>query len=191
MNGYYAHSTTVIDPGASIGNGTKVWHFTHIMPNANIGENCILGQNVFIDNNTFIGNNVKIQNNVSVYNGVSLANNVFIGPSVVFTNVTNPRSFVERKSEFKPTTVQEGASIGANATIVCGLTIGKYAFIGAGAVVTKNVLPFAVMAGNPALQIGWISKEGHKLSFTNGKAFCKEEGLYYQLINGLVQMIEN
>lgn len=156
------HSTAVIDEGARIGNDTFIWHFCHVMPSAVIGSNCILGQNVFVDNKVKIGNGVKIQNNVSVYNSVTLEDDVFIGPSVVFTNVINPRSFIERKHEFKPTLVQQGVSIGANATIICGITIGEYAMIGAGAVVTKDVPAYAIMTGNPARQTGWVDKEGNK-----------------------------
>jgi UDP-2-acetamido-3-amino-2,3-dideoxy-glucuronate N-acetyltransferase len=155
------HTSAVVDDGASIGSGTYIWHFCHVMPAAVIGYHCTIGQNVFIDNNVRIGNGVKIQNNVSVYNGVRLEDDVFIGPSVVFTNVINPRSFIERKNEFKPTLVLQGASIGANATIICGITIGEYAMIGAGAVVTKNVPAYALMVGIPAKQIGWVDKEGN------------------------------
>jgi UDP-2-acetamido-3-amino-2,3-dideoxy-glucuronate N-acetyltransferase len=157
------HPTAVIDPGAVIGSGTRIWHFCHVMPEAVIGENCNLGQNVFIDNNTRIGNNVKIQNNVSVYNGVTLEDDVFIGPSVVFTNVINPRSFIERKSEFRPTIVKKGASVGANASIVCGVTIGEYAMIGAGAVVTKDIAPYALAVGNPATEVGQVNEAGDKM----------------------------
>lgn len=157
------HTSAVVDDGASIGHGTYIWHFCHVMPSAVIGSHCMIGQNVFVDNNVRIGNGVKIQNNVSVYNGVTLEDNVFIGPSVVFTNVINPRSFIERKSEFKPTVVQKGASIGANATIVCGISIGEYAMIGAGAVVTKDVPAYALMTGNPAKQVGWVDMEGNRV----------------------------
>ena len=156
------HSSAVVEDGAGVGPGTCIWHFCHVMPDAVIGSHCIIGQNVFVDNNVRIGNGVKIQNNVSVYNGVRLGDDVFIGPSVVFTNVINPRSFIERKSEFKPTLVQKGASIGANATIICGISIGEYAMIGAGAVVTKDVPPYALMAGNPAKQLGWVDMEGNR-----------------------------
>lgn len=185
----FVHPTAVVDAGAQIGAGTKVWHFTHLMPRSVIGANCILGQNVFIDNDVVIGDGVKIQNNVSVYNGVLLENGVFIGPSVVFTNVTNPRSFIERKQEFKKTVVRTGASIGANATIVCGIEVGQYALIGAGAVITRSVAPFAVVYGNPARQQGWISKNGYKLKFdTAGKAFCAPEEKTYVLQNGWVTL---
>jgi UDP-2-acetamido-3-amino-2,3-dideoxy-glucuronate N-acetyltransferase len=161
--GVSIHSTAVIDRGAKIGAGTRIWHFCHLMPGARVGENCILGQNVFVDNQVSIGNGCKVQNNVSLYNGVELEEEVFIGPSVVFTNVINPRAFIERKQEFKPTKVQKGASIGANATIICGISIGAYAFIGAGAVVTRNVPAYAKVAGNPARQIGWVDKEGNSV----------------------------
>jgi len=157
------HETAVIDPGAEIGEGTRVWHFCHLMPGARVGRNCVLGQNVFVDNNVSVGDGCKVQNNVSIYNGVQLEEEVFIGPSVVFTNVINPRAFIERKHEFKPTLIERGASIGANATIVCGIRIGAYALIGAGAVVTRDVPAFAKMVGNPARQIGWVDKEGNSV----------------------------
>ena len=160
MNSYFVHESTVIDEGAKIGKDTRIWHFSHLMPGAVVGENCQLGQNVFVDNNTRIGNNVKIQNNVSIYNNVVIEDDAFIGPSVVFTNVTNPRSFIERKNEFKKTVVKKGASIGANATLLCGIEIGEYALIGAGAVVTKDVPPFAIVTGNPARITGHTNKEG-------------------------------
>lgn len=162
MPAKYIHPSSVVDDGAQIGDGTHVWHFSHIMPEAIVGENCNLGQNVFIDNNTRIGNSVKIQNNVSVYNGVTMEDDVFIGPSVVFTNVSNPRSFVERKNEFKPTLIKQGASIGANATILCGIIIGKFAMIGAGSVVTKDVADYALVVGNPAVQISTVDKAGNR-----------------------------
>lgn len=178
----FIHPTAVVDEGAQIGAGTKIWHFSHLMPQCRIGINCILGQNVFIDNDVEIGDGVKIQNNVSVYTGVVLEDAVFIGPSVVFTNVINPRSFIERKQEFKKTFVRTGASIGANATILCGVEIGSYALVGAGAVVTQAVPAFALMYGNPARQQGWLSKEGHSLDFDEtGKAFCKQEEKSYIL----------
>jgi UDP-2-acetamido-3-amino-2,3-dideoxy-glucuronate N-acetyltransferase len=164
MSAFSIHSTAVIDEGAIIGDHTRIWHFCHVMPAAVIGERCQLGQNVFVDNNVHIGNGVKIQNNVSVYNGVVLEDDVFIGPSVVFTNVLNPRSFIERKAEFRPTLVKKGATIGANATIVCGVVIGHFAMIGAGAVVTKDVLDNALVVGNPAKQVGWVNEEGNKIS---------------------------
>ena len=180
----FFHSTAFIDPGASIGTGTRIWHFCHIMPAAIIGNNCNLGQNVFVDNNVAIGNGVKIQNNVSVYNGVQIEDDVFIGPSVVFTNVINPRSFIERKNEFKPTLVKKGASIGANATILCGISIGEYAMIGAGAVVTKDVAAFALVVGNPGRQAGWVSEAGERLHIQeNNIATCKITTQQY-ILNG-------
>lgn len=165
-NAPFIHNTAVVDTGSKIGNGTKIWHFSHVMPNAEIGQNCNIGQNVYIDNHSRIGNNVKIQNNVSVYSHVIIEDDCFLGPSMVFTNVINPRAFIERKHEFRTTLVQKGATIGANATILCGIKLGSYCMIGAGAVVTKNVPDFALMAGNPAIQIGWVSKNGHRLHFT-------------------------
>jgi UDP-2-acetamido-3-amino-2,3-dideoxy-glucuronate N-acetyltransferase len=184
----FIHPSSVIDEGAQIGAGTKIWHFCHLMPSCQLGENCHLGQNVFIDNNTMIGNGVRIQNNVSVYNGVVIEDDVFLGPSMVFTNVINPRSFIERKKEFKKTFVRKGASIGANATILCGIEIGAYAMIGAGSVVIKNVLAHAIMAGNPARQTGWISQAGIKLDFNDdGIASCSQTGTVYRLKNGFVE----
>jgi len=180
--GCFIHPSAIVDDGATIGNGTKIWHFSHIMGTAQIGEGCTIGQNVYVDARVTIGNGVKIQNNVSVYQGVTIEDDVFLGPSVVFTNVINPRSFVERKHEFKPTLVKNGASIGANATIVCGIEMGEYCLIGAGSVVLKNVKPFAVMAGNPAQKIGWVSKTGVKLVFNeSNKIFCVEENCTYYL----------
>lgn len=179
---YYAHETAVIDEGCSIGEGTKIWHFSHIMPNCTIGEDCNLGQNVVVSPQVVLGRNVKVQNNVSIYTGVICEDDVFLGPSMVFTNVINPRSAVNRKSEYKETIVEKGASIGANATIVCGNKIGKYALIGAGAVVTKEVKPYALIVGNPSRQIGWVSEYGHRLQFDNeGKAICPESGDQYLL----------
>jgi UDP-2-acetamido-3-amino-2,3-dideoxy-glucuronate N-acetyltransferase len=163
MQSTHIHPSAIIDAGAVIGEGTQVWHFCHVMPGAQVGKDCILGQNVFVDNNVTIGNAVKIQNNVSVYNGVIIEDAVFVGPSVVFTNVINPRSFIERKQEFKKTLIKKGASIGANATIVCGIIIGEYAMIGAGAVVTKDVAAFALVVGNPAREIGKVSKAGERV----------------------------
>lgn len=183
----FIHPSAVIDEGAQIGAGTKIWHFCHLAPTCKVGENCNIGQNVYIDNNTVIGNGVKIQNNVSVYNGVIIEDDVFLGPSMVFTNVINPRSFIERKDEFKKTTVRKGATIGANATILCGIEIGAYAMIGAGAVVTKNVLACSIMTGNPARQTGWVSEAGIKLNFNaNGLAICPQSGRAYKLENGFV-----
>lgn len=184
---FFAHETAVIDDGARIGTGTKIWHFTHIMPGAVIGENCNIGQNVFIADGVVIGNNVKIQNNVSLYTGVICEDDVFLGPSMVFTNVINPRSFVERKTEYKSTIIHKGATIGANATLICGHEIGSYAFIGAGAVVTKDVKPFALVTGNPARQTGWMSRNGHKLNFnTDNIAVCPESGEKYILESGSI-----
>jgi UDP-2-acetamido-3-amino-2,3-dideoxy-glucuronate N-acetyltransferase len=160
---FFIHPTSIIDEGCSIGEGTKIWHFCHIMPEAIIGNNCVLGQNVMVGNKVKIGDRVKIQNNVSVYEGVVLEDDVFVGPSAVFTNVINPRSFIERKSEFKQTIVKKGATIGANATIVCGVTLGQYCFVGAGAVVTKNIADYALVVGNPTKQIGWVNENGEKV----------------------------
>ncbi len=188
MTDYFSHPSAVIDSGATVGTGTKIWHFCHVMPTAIIGQGCNIGQNVYIDNNTVIGNNVKIQNNVSVYNGVVLEDDVFAGPSMVFTNVINPRSFIERKTEFKKTLVKKGASIGANAVIVCGNTIGAYALIGAAAVITKEVPDYALMVGNPGKQVGWVSAYGHKLVFdANGQAICPESKVVYILENNRVR----
>jgi len=184
---YFAHETAVIDPGCTIGKGTKIWHFSHIMPNCRIGENCNIGQNVVVSPQVVLGNNVKVQNNVSIYTGVICEDDVFLGPSMVFTNVINPRSAINRKSEYARTHVGKGASIGANATIVCGHDIGKYAFIGAGAVVTKAVPDYALVVGNPAKQTGWMSEAGHKLKFDdNGIAICPERGERYELRDGRV-----
>lgn len=184
---YFAHQSSFVDEGARVGAGTRIWHFCHIMEGALVGEGCNVGQNVFIDNNVAVGHRVKIQNNVSLYNGVVVEDDVFLGPSMVFTNVTNPRSFVERKSEFKPTFLRKGCTIGANATIVCGVEIGSYALVGAGSVVLKDVKPYALMVGNPARQIGWISKTGEKLKFDErGKAWCESEKKWYELEAGFV-----
>jgi UDP-2-acetamido-3-amino-2,3-dideoxy-glucuronate N-acetyltransferase len=184
---YFVHPTSVIDEGAVIGSGTRIWHFSHIMNGCMIGKNCNIGQNVFVSNGVTLGNNVKVQNNVSLYSGVTCDDDVFLGPSCVFTNVINPRSAVVRKHEYQSTHVAKGASIGANATIVCGVSIGAYAFVGAGAVVTNNILPYALVVGNPAKQIGWMSAYGHRLQFDeNGFAACKESGEKYQLINNKV-----
>ncbi|MFN4915345.1 MAG: acyltransferase [Sphingomonadales bacterium] len=187
MENYTAHPTAVIDDGCQIGKGTRIWHFSHIMPGCVIGENCNIGQNVVISPEVVLGNNVKIQNNVSIYTGVTCDDDVFLGPSCVFTNVTNPRSAVNRRGQYAKTHVGKGASIGANATIVCGHDIGKFAFIGAGAVVTKNVPDYALLVGNPARQTGWMSEYGHKLQFdAQGHAVCPESGQTYQLENGVV-----
>ena len=182
MNGYFAHETAVIDDGAVIGDGTRIWHFSHIMPGSRIGNNCNLGQNVVVSPGVVLGNNVKVQNNVSIYTGVICEDDVFLGPSMVFTNVINPRSAVNRKNQYAKTHVKRGASIGANATIVCGHDIGQFAFIGAGAVVTKEVPDYALVVGNPARQIGWMSEYGHKLDFNlDGDAICPESGQEYKL----------
>lgn len=184
---YFAHETAVIDAGCKIGEGTKIWHFSHIMPNCVIGEKCNIGQNVVISPEVVLGKNVKIQNNVSIYTGVTCDDDVFLGPSCVFTNVINPRSAVNRKAEYAKTHVGKGASIGANATIVCGHDIGPFAFIGAGAVVTKTVPAYALVVGNPARQMGWMSEYGHRLQFDeNGIALCPESNEMYQLSNGKV-----
>ena len=180
---YYVHPTAVVDDGAIIGEGTKIWHFSHIMGGAQIGKHCVLGQNVFVGRNVIIGNSVKIQNNVSVYEGVILEDDVFVGPSAVFTNVINPRAFIERKDQFRQTIVKKGATIGANATIVCGTTIGEYAFVGAGAVVTRDVKPFELVVGVPARHSGWVSHAGHRLRFnTEDVAKCPETGRLYKLL---------
>ncbi len=187
---YFAHETAIVDDGCNIGTGTKVWHFSHIMSNCIIGNNCNIGQNVVISPEVILGNNVKIQNNVSIYTGVTCGDDVFLGPSCVFTNVTNPRSGVNRRGQYSKTHVGKGASIGANATIVCGHDIGEFAFIGAGAVVTKNVPAYALLVGNPAKQIGWMSEYGHRLNFdVNGKATCEESGQLYELKDGEVNRI--
>jgi UDP-2-acetamido-3-amino-2,3-dideoxy-glucuronate N-acetyltransferase len=187
---YFSHTTAIIDEGCSIGEGTKVWHFSHIMPNCTIGKNCNIGQNVVISPEVVLGNNVKVQNNVSIYTGVECEDDVFLGPSMVFTNVINPRSAVNRRGQYSKTLVRKGASIGANATIVCGHDIGEYAFIGAGAVVTKEVLPYALVVGNPAKHIGWMSEFGHRLEFDqNSEAICEESKEKYQLSDGRVNKI--
>jgi UDP-2-acetamido-3-amino-2,3-dideoxy-glucuronate N-acetyltransferase len=186
--GFQAHETAVVDEGCEIGEGTKIWHFSHIMPNCKIGEKCNIGQNVVISPEVILGRNVKVQNNVSIYTGVICEDDVFLGPSMVFTNVTNPRSAVIRRDQYAKTVVKKGASIGANATIVCGNDIGEYAFIGAGAVVTKTVPPFALVIGNPAKQLGWISEFGHRLKFdSEGLATCPESGDKYILEDGKVR----
>jgi len=184
---YFAHETAIIDAGCEIGEETRIWHFSHIMTNCIIGRECSIGQNVVISPEVRIGNRVKIQNNVSVYTGVICEDDVFLGPSAVFTNVINPRSAVVRKNEYKPTLVKKGATIGANATIVCGITLGKYSFIGAGAVVTKDIPDYALVVGNPARQTGWMSEYGHKLIFNReGFAICPESQDKYKLENGKV-----
>ncbi|MBX2926566.1 MAG: N-acetyltransferase [Saprospiraceae bacterium] len=184
---YFAHETAIIDPGASIGEGSKIWHFCHLMPKAIIGKGCSLGQNVFVADDAVLGDNVKVQNNVSIYSGVVCEDDVFLGPSMVFTNVYNPRSAVNRKGEYLRTLVGRGATIGANATILCGIQIGAYAFIGAGAVVLKDVPPYALIVGNPGRQAGWMSAYGARLEFdATGTAVCKGSGERYLLKNGAV-----
>jgi UDP-2-acetamido-3-amino-2,3-dideoxy-glucuronate N-acetyltransferase len=179
---YFAHETAVIDEGCEIGEGTRIWHFSHIMPNCIIGMNCNLGQNVVVSPGVVLGENVKVQNNVSIYTGVICDDDVFLGPSMVFTNVINPRSAINRKAEYAKTHVGKGATIGANATVVCGHNIGAYAFVGAGAVVTRPVPAYALVVGNPSRQVGWMSEHGHKLEFdASGTAVCKESGLTYIL----------
>jgi len=184
---YFAHETAVIDPGCKIGKGTKIWHFTHIMSDAVIGENCNLGQNVVVSADVVLGRNVKVQNNVSIYTGVICEDDVFLGPSMVFTNIVNPRSAIIRKDHYAKTTVRKGATIGANSTIICGHEIGEYAFIGAGAVVTKDVPRYALIIGNPARHVGWMSEYGHRLDFNGeGIAVCPESKDKYLLKNGTV-----
>tara|TARA_B110000240_G_C13344899_1_gene387111 strand:- start:220 stop:798 length:579 start_codon:yes stop_codon:yes gene_type:complete len=192
MNGdFFAHETAVIDGGCFIGIGTKIWHFSHIMPNCTLGENCNIGQNVVVSPDVILGNNVKVQNNVSIYTGVICKDDVFLGPSMVFTNVINPRSAVIRKDEYLKTIVKKGASIGANATIVCGNNIGEYAFIGAGAVVTKEVPDYALVVGNPSRQIGWVSEYGHKLDFKDKEvSICHESKQEYRLEKNIVTRIK-
>jgi UDP-2-acetamido-3-amino-2,3-dideoxy-glucuronate N-acetyltransferase len=187
MAEYFAHETAVIDEGCKIGKGTKIWHFSHIMAGSEIGENCNIGQNVVVSPGVKLGRNVKVQNNVSIYTGVICEDDVFLGPSMVFTNVFNPRSAIARKDQYMQTIVEKGATIGANSTIVCGNKIGTYAFIGAGAVVTKEVKPYSLVVGNPARQTGWMSEYGHKLKFdSNGTATCPESRQVYRLDNGRV-----
>jgi UDP-2-acetamido-3-amino-2,3-dideoxy-glucuronate N-acetyltransferase len=187
---YFAHETAVIDEGCTIGKGTRIWHFSHLMPGAEVGEDCNIGQNVVIMPGTKLGRNVKVQNNVSIYTGVICDDDVFLGPSMVFTNIINPRSQIVRKDSYETTIVEKGASIGANATIVCGNIIGRYAFVGAGAVVTKDVKPYALVVGNPARQTGWMSEHGHKLNFDKkGFAVCPESEERYRLENGNVSRI--
>lgn len=187
---YFAHETAVIDEGCEIGDGTKIWHFSHIMPNCKIGERCNLGQNVVISPDVILGTNVKVQNNVSIYTGVECEDDVFLGPSMVFTNIINPRSAVVRREQYIKTVVEKGATIGANATIVCGNRIGKFALIGAGSVVTKDVSPYALLVGNPARQVGWVSEYGHSLEFDgNDEAVCNESGEKYRLVNNKVSKL--
>lgn len=188
---YFAHETAVIDAGCVIGDGTKIWHFSHIMNGSKIGKSCNIGQNVVVSPNVVLGDNVKVQNNVSIYTGVICEDDVFLGPSMVFTNVINPRSAVNRKSEYAKTIVNKGVSIGANATIVCGIILGEYSFIGAGAVVVKDIKPYALVVGNPARHIGWMSQFGHRLHFNNnGIAICPKSNKKYKLENDFVTILE-
>ena len=190
MDNFFVHETAIIDAPSDIGEGTKIWHFSHLMPNCKLGKNCNIGQNVVVSPNVVLGNNVKVQNNVSIYEGVTCEDDVFLGPSMVFTNVINPRSAVNRKNEYLKTKVKKGATIGANATIVCGHDIGEFAFIGAGAVITKEVLDYALVVGNPAKQIGWMSEFGHRLHFDeNGSATCEESGEKYRLEDNKVSKV--
>lgn len=187
MDKYFVHESSYVDKNVTIGKNTKIWHFSHILSNTIIGENCSFGQNCVVGPNVSIGDGVKVQNNISIYEGVDIEDDVFLGPSMVFTNVINPRSFIVRKEEFKKTLIKKGASIGANATIVCGNTVGAYAFIGAGAVVIKDVPDYALIVGNPSRQIGWVSKAGFKLKFDKtGEAICKESNKKYFLENGKI-----
>lgn len=187
---FFAHETAVIDEGSLIGKGTHIWHFSHVMSGCRIGENCNLGQNVVVSPDVVLGNNVKVQNNVSIYTGVICEDDVFLGPSMVFTNVTNPRSAINRRGQYTATLVKKGATIGANATVVCGHNIGEYALIGAGAVITKDVAPYALVVGNPSRQIGWVSEYGHRLSFdSKGLAVCPESSQNYRLASGKVSRI--
>lgn len=188
---YFVHETAIVDDDCTIGDGTKIWHFSHLMSGCKLGNDCNLGQNVVVSPHVILGNNVKVQNNVSIYTGVICEDDVFLGPSMVFTNVTNPRSAVNRRGQYEKTLVGKGASIGANATVVCGNDIGSYAFIGAGSVVTKNVAPYALLVGNPARQIGWMSEYGHRLEFNSENiAICPESGEKYELNNGLIRKLD-
>jgi UDP-2-acetamido-3-amino-2,3-dideoxy-glucuronate N-acetyltransferase len=192
MKPYFAHKTAVIDSDCAIGKGTNIWHFSHVMSNCIIGKNCNLGQNIVVSPEVVLGNNVKVQNNVSIYTGVTCEDDVFLGPSMVFTNIINPRSAIKRKDQYSKTIVKRGVSIGANATIVCGITIGEFAFIGAGAVVLKDILPYALVVGNPSRQIGWISEYGHRLNFNElGYAICSESKEEYQLKANRVQKVDS
>lgn len=187
---FFKHETAIVDKPCSVGKDTKIWHFSHVMTNSIIGDNCNIGQNVVISPNVILGNNVKVQNNVSIYTGVICKDDVFLGPSMVFTNIINPRSAINRKNQFLKTIVGKGCSIGANATIVCGNELGEYSFIGAGSVVTKNVKNFALLVGNPAKQIGWVSEYGHRLNFDkNGHAICEESKIKYQLFKNSVKKL--
>lgn len=189
MSNYFVHASSYVDEGVEIGRGTKIWHFCHVMPDTQIGQDCNIGQNVFIASSVIIGNNVKIQNNVSLYTGVIIEDNVFLGPSMVFTNVINPRSHVVRKSEYQTTLVKRGSSIGANATLVCGITLGQYSFVGAGSVVTQNIPDYALVYGNPARVRGWMCQCGVKLQFTTGRATCENCGCCYLKQDTTVQRL--
>jgi len=192
MQEYFAHETAVIDEGVEIGKGTRIWHFSHLMTGCKLGEGCNLGQNVVVSPDVVLGNNVKVQNNVSIYTGVICEDDVFLGPSMVFTNVVNPRSAVVRRDAYVKTLVEKGATIGANATIVCGNLIGKYAFVGAGAVVTREVPPYALVVGNPSKQVGWMSEYGHRLNFNKeGVATCPESGEEYRIDGDHIKKIES
>ncbi len=192
MEDAFIHPTAIVDAGAVIANGTRIWHFCHIMSGAHIGTQCVLGQNVFVGPGVHVGNGVKIQNNVSVYQGVEIEDDVFLGPSMVFTNVVNPRSAIERKDAFKPTLVRHGATIGANATILCGLELGHHCFVGAGAVVIKDIQPYELWVGNPARRVGWMSERGCRLRFDNsGQATCPESGEHYTLEQNLVRKVNS
>lgn len=189
---YFVHASALVDEGATIGSGSRIWHWVHVCSGATIGERCSLGQNVFVGNKVVIGSNVKIQNNVSIYDNVTLEDDVFCGPSMVFTNVYNPRSAISRKEEYRPTVVRQGATLGANCTIVCGVTIGRYAFIGAGAVITKDVPPYALMAGVPGRQIGWMSEYGEQMSLPlegNGQYSCPHTGTQYRLTGTTLERV--
>jgi UDP-2-acetamido-3-amino-2,3-dideoxy-glucuronate N-acetyltransferase len=190
QNHFQAHPSAIVDDGCTIGDGTRIWHFSHIMAGCTIGKSCNIGQNVVVSPQVVLGDNVKVQNNVSIYTGVECEDDVFLGPSMVFTNVINPRSHVNRKNEYQRTLVRKGATIGANATVICGVEIGEYAFVGAGAVVTKNIPAYALVMGNPAHQSGWMSERGHKLRFDkNGFAVCPESNERYRLTNGVVSKV--
>lgn len=190
VENYYAHETAIVDPGCEIGEGTKIWHFAHIMTGCKVGKGCTLGQNVVVSPDVILGNNVKVQNNVSIYTGVICEDDVFLGPSMVFTNINNPRSAINRRGQYERTLVKKGASIGANATIVCGHTIGRYAFIGAGTVVVNDVVDYALIVGNPGKQIGWMSEFGHRLKFDpQSRARCHESGEEYELTKGSVRKL--
>lgn len=189
MKDYFSHETAVIDEGSEIGSGSKIWHFSHVMKDCHIGKNCNLGQNVVVSPGVKLGNNVKVQNNVSIYTGVICEDDVFLGPSMVFTNISNPRSAIIRRDKYEVTIVRKGASVGANATVVCGNTIGEYALVGAGAVITRDVKPYALVVGNPAKQIGWVSEYGHRLEFDKGRAKCPESGQEYILEKDNVRQV--